>query len=72
MSGNRSGSVTVTDEALAAALIALAAYNIPTDVQELLVRGDPMRGIPPRALAGAIVAGALALDATFPDNDPAW
>lgn len=43
-------------EALVAALTALAEANIPTDVQELLVRGDPMRGIAPGALAKAIAA----------------
>jgi hypothetical protein len=36
-----------------ALLIALAQANIPADVQELLVRGDPMRGILPHALVGA-------------------
>jgi hypothetical protein len=36
-----------------ALLIALAQANIPADVQELLVRGDPMRGVLPHALVGA-------------------
>jgi hypothetical protein len=36
------------------ALVALALYKIPTDVQELLLRGDPARKIPPGALAAAI------------------
>lgn len=40
----------------ATALIALAECNIPPDIQELLVRGDPMRGIPPHALLRAIEA----------------
>lgn len=44
-------------------LIALAEANIPTDVQELLVQGDPMRGIPPGALTKAIAA-ALAQPAS--------
>lgn len=39
-----------------AALIALAESNIPVDIQELLIRGDPMRGIPPGALDKAIAA----------------
>ena len=36
------------------ALTVLAAYKIPTDVQELLLRGDPMRNIRPGALAAVI------------------
>lgn len=40
----------------AAALIALARANIPPDVQELLVRGDAMRGIAPGALTALIKA----------------
>lgn len=39
-----------------AALVALADCNIPVDIQELLVHGDPMRDIPPRALQKAIAA----------------
>ena len=38
----------------AAALVALAKANIPTDVQELLISGDPTRGIPPGALQSAM------------------
>lgn len=37
-----------------AALVVLAQCNVPTDIQELLVRGDPMRGIPPHSLGKAI------------------
>lgn len=37
-----------------AALVILAECNIPPDVQELLVRGDPVRGIPPGSLRKAI------------------
>lgn len=44
----------ILDEATA--LLELAECNIPPDIQELLVRGDPMRGIPPRALRRAIAA----------------
>lgn len=40
----------------AAFLVALAERNIPPDVQELLVQGDPMRGIAPGALSAAIRA----------------
>jgi hypothetical protein len=39
-----------------AALIALAESSIPVDIQELLIRGDAMRGIPPGALDKAIAA----------------
>lgn len=45
---------------LVAPLVALAEAGIPPDVQELLVQGDPMRGISPGALAKAIDATALA------------
>lgn len=41
----------------AAALVSLARDNIPSDVQELLVRGDPARNIPPNALRRAIGNG---------------
>lgn len=37
-----------------AAMIALAEAGIPADVQELLVRGDPDRGIAPGAIAKAL------------------
>lgn len=45
-----------TDAAMdeAAALTVLAGCNISPDVQELLVLGDPMRGIPPHSLGKAI------------------
>jgi len=36
------------------ALMVLAECNIPPDIQELLVHGDPMRGIPPNALSKAL------------------
>jgi hypothetical protein len=39
-----------------AALMALSRANVPPDIQALLVQGDPMRGIPPHALAKAITA----------------
>jgi hypothetical protein len=42
------------NEAACAALIVLARYNIPPDVQELLIRGNPNRDIRPGALGAAI------------------
>jgi hypothetical protein len=42
--------------AAAAALVALAEHEIPTDTQELLVNGDPNRGVRPGALSKAIRA----------------
>lgn len=44
----------IMDEA--AALIVLAECNVPTDIQGLLVQGDPMSGIPPHSLGKAIAA----------------
>jgi hypothetical protein len=38
------------------ALTALAVAGIPPDVQELLVYGDPVRGIAPGALSKACAA----------------
>lgn len=43
-------------EAAAASLLTLAEYNIPVDVQELLVLGDPMRGVRPGALSASFKA----------------
>lgn len=43
-------------ERLAAALVVLAEHGIPADVQELLVGGDPARGVPPGALAKVLAA----------------
>lgn len=45
----------------AAALVTLARANIPVDVQELLVQGDPMRGIQPHAIARALMGHEAAL-----------
>lgn len=39
-----------------AALVSLARDNIPTDIQTLLIQGDPMRSIPPHCLMRAMVA----------------
>ncbi len=41
---------------LTAALVALAEHGIEPDVQELLVSGNPMRGIRPGALEAALRA----------------
>lgn len=45
--------------AATAGLLKLAEYGIPVDVQEMLVRGDPMRGIKPGALSAAFKATAI-------------
>jgi hypothetical protein len=37
-----------------AAIVVLAENNVPIDIQELLVRGDPMEGIPPHVLGKAV------------------
>ena len=41
-------------EAAAVALLKLAEYNIPVDVQEWLVNGNPDRGIRPGAFVAAL------------------
>lgn len=48
-------------DAETSALVALAEANIPPDIQELLVRGDPTRDIKPGALRRALLAGAIDL-----------
>jgi len=48
-------------DAETAAVISLAKMNIPPDVQELLVRGDPKQDIKPGALRRALLAGAVEL-----------
>lgn len=50
---------------LSAAMTALAESGIPTDVQELLLRGDAARGISPGALRKALAASVLATVVTF-------
>lgn len=57
-------SVDPDVEAAAAGLCALAEYGIPVDVQELLVRGDPMRGIRPGALSACIKATLVSYRST--------
>jgi hypothetical protein len=44
------------DQMSAEALVILARANIPPDIQELLVRGDPLRGIAPNAIGKALAA----------------
>ncbi|MGR9384870.1 hypothetical protein [Rhizobium leguminosarum] len=46
----------ISKDALVAAVVALAEAGIPTDTQELLLQGDPMRGIKPSALQSAIMS----------------
>lgn len=48
-------------EARTAAVVALARAGVQTDIQELLIAGDPMRGIPPGALDAALLAYAASL-----------
>lgn len=45
-----------TDPTVVAALVAAACAGLPVDVQELLVYGDPVRGIPAGILEKMIVA----------------
>jgi hypothetical protein len=40
---------------VATALVSLTASGIPADIQELLVYGDPNRGVPAGALYRALV-----------------
>ena len=46
----------LNEKARTAAILALARHGIEPDVQELLVAGNPMRGIPPGAFDAAITA----------------
>lgn len=48
-------------DAATAALVALAEAGIPTDIQELLVRGDPLRSIAPGALSKCFRAAIRSL-----------
>ena len=57
-------SAKVGGDLLTVALTILAQRGIPSDVQELLVRGDPMRGIQPSALTAAVMAVAHRLSRT--------
>lgn len=54
-------TTTISKDALVAAVVALAEAGIPTDTQELLLQGDPMRGIKPSALQSAIMSALSTL-----------
>ena len=56
-------------DAATAALISLTEAGIPTDVQELLIVGDPSRGIAPGSLSKAIATVIRALSS--PDHSDA-
>jgi len=49
-------------ERQAAFLVALAHLGVPPDVQEILVHGDAMMGVPPNALARALTAALSCTD----------
>lgn len=49
-------------DGLVAAVQALAEAGVPTDIQELLLYGNPSRGVGPRALERAIAAANKARD----------
>jgi hypothetical protein len=49
-------------EIMAAALVALTNANVPPDVQELLMTGNPSLGVPTGALAAAIEAAVDAIE----------
>lgn len=49
-------------EEVAAALVSLTDSGIPPDIQELLVHGNPSRGIPNGALYRALVAARIYRD----------
>lgn len=46
--------MTISAEEIAKALVILARLNVPVDIQELLVIGNPDQGISPGALAKVI------------------
>jgi len=53
----KAGVRRVQVAAVAAALVELAAFNVPPDVQEVLLVGDPSRRIKPGSLEAALLAG---------------
>lgn len=60
----RFGEAALADrDGLVAALVTLTRAGIPTDVQELLLRGNPERGVAPGALLKALKAARAAADA---------
>ena len=55
--GAAKASATVDESVrVAAALLALAERGIPTDIQEMLLAGNPNAGIAPKAIHAAIAA----------------
>lgn len=52
----------ITDPAVVSAITALAEHGIPSDIQGLLVRGNPSLGIRPGAIIAALTAAASAGD----------
>lgn len=56
---------------LTAAVVALAEANIPPDTQELLVSGNPDRGVAPGALARALAAQRLKHEAEIAELEQA-
>lgn len=56
----------ISKDALVAAVVALAEAGIPTDTQELLLQGDPMRGIKPSALQSAIMSALATTEPSKP------
>jgi hypothetical protein len=46
----------MVERAVTAALVSLAESNVPTDIQELLLHGNPSRGIAPKSLRRAVLA----------------
>ena len=51
-------------KAIAAACIELAKHNIPLDIQELLIMGDPQRDIRPGAMERAIISAMTSFIST--------
>lgn len=49
-----------TQEMIVAALLKAAEIGLPSDIQELLIRGNPMRGIPAGVLEKMLDAATAA------------
>lgn len=49
----------IDQKAAIAALLALSKHNIPPDVQELLIYGNPDRNVPPGAFSAAMQAALI-------------
>ena len=57
MSDETKPKTTATaDDLLVMAVLILVGYGVPADIQEVLIHGDPERGIKPGALAQIIKA----------------